>query len=318
MTVALEHCLSRLTPKHRTALEWFIARAGREEPWPQPLDDGTLLATRAKGVYKPEWSNYALSVRQTLDSPYADREPEARSDGTWTYVYHQEGTESSFRDDLFTNRGLLECLHGVVPVGVLRQVTERPKPTYTVLGVALVSGWDGGFFFLEGFSPSGQARDPGRNTEIHNQLALGTRRAMQLGVFDPGSVIDGREHVMTSIVYRRGQPAFRTQLLDLYDGKCALSDCNVEEVLEAAHIVPYMGPATNHPSNGLLLRGDLHTLFDLGLIAIDAAALRPRIDRTLIGTPYQVLAESQLRLPKNPQMRPSREALERHRAWSGL
>ncbi len=158
MTAALAQALSRLDPKHRTALEWFVSKAGKDVPWPEPLGDGTLLATRAKGIYKPEWSEYALSVRQTIDSPYADRDPERRDDGTWTYVYHQEGTEAAFRGDLFTNRALLACLKDKVPVGVLRQLTERPNPTYNVLGLALVARWDDGFFILEGFGPRGQAR----------------------------------------------------------------------------------------------------------------------------------------------------------------
>src|ERR1700722_13744752 len=40
-------------------------------------------------------------------------------------------------------------------------------------------------------------------------------------------------------------------------------------VLEAAHITPYMGASTNSLLNGLLLRADIHTLFNLGLISID-------------------------------------------------
>lgn len=52
-----------------------------------------------------------------------------------------------------------------------------------------------------------------------------------------------------------------------------MSGSTVVETLEAAHIVPYQGPGTNHSLNGLLLRADLHTLFDLGLLAIAAETL---------------------------------------------
>ncbi|WP_200883691.1 HNH endonuclease [Archangium violaceum] len=51
-----------------------------------------------------------------------------------------------------------------------------------------------------------------------------------------------------------------------YGGRCALTDCEEPRVLEAAHIFPYHGPQTNHVTNGLLLRADLHVLFDLGLL----------------------------------------------------
>ncbi|WP_169719739.1 HNH endonuclease, partial [Novosphingobium acidiphilum] len=55
-----------------------------------------------------------------------------------------------------------------------------------------------------------------------------------------------------------------------YDGKCAVTSCAIEPLLEAAHIHPYLGPKTNHVTNGMLLRADIHTLFDLGLLAIAA------------------------------------------------
>ena len=58
-----------------------------------------------------------------------------------------------------------------------------------------------------------------------------------------------------------------------YEGKCAVTGCDVPDVLQAAHIFPYMGPETNHPSNGLL-RADIHTLFDLGLIELSQRASR--------------------------------------------
>ena len=81
--------------------------------------------------------------------------------------------------------------------------------------------------------------------------------------------MDGRERAIGAIVRRRGQPAFRRALLEAYHERCAVTGCDAPEALEAAHVVPYRGVATNHPANGLLLRADLHALFDLGLIAVD-------------------------------------------------
>ena len=48
-----------------------------------------------------------------------------------------------------------------------------------------------------------------------------------------------------------------------------MTECDVRETLEACHIYPYMGPKTNHIQNGIILRSDLHTLYDRGLIGID-------------------------------------------------
>lgn len=317
----LEERLAELPERHRRALHWFATHAGTEHAWPEPFQhDGgeTLLATRAKGIYKPAWSRYALSVRQTLGGKYPDQDPVVRPDGTWLYPYFQENEDPGARDDEYTNRGLIECWRDRVPVGGLRQVTARPEPRYLVLGLALVAGWDGGYFFLEGFSADGRAQSPGPTGEIELLSLREQEAGAQSGAFDPASIIDGRERVVAEIVRRRGQPEFRRRLLDAYGGRCAISECDAEEALEAAHIVPYRGPATHHPSNGLLLRGDLHTLFDLGLFAVDSETMTVIVSPRLATTAYASLALAPLRLPPDISCRPSVDALDRHRAWAAL
>lgn len=88
------------------------------------------------------------------------------------------------------------------------------------------------------------------------------------GAFSISSIQDGREKKLRAIVQRRGQQNFRQKLIDTYVARCAISGCKCIEVLEAAHIIPYNGEETNHVQNGLLLRSDLHTLFDLGLLTV--------------------------------------------------
>jgi hypothetical protein len=132
------------------------------------------------------------------------------------------------------------------------------------------------------------------------------------GAFDPTSIEDARKTTFASIVIRQGQPAFRKKLLDAYERRCALTDCSVEEVLEAAHICRYMGQETNVVQNGLLLRADLHTLYDRALIAIDPATHQVSIAPELKDSEYGALAGRSLRLPKDPQQRPNREALHMH------
>jgi putative restriction endonuclease len=157
----LSERLLRLPERHRAALSWFMDHAGGEESWPAPIktaEGETLLAARPKGIYKPVWSEYALSVRQSLAGPYPDREPVLRSDGTWLFSYFQENRSPTDRDDEYTNRGMIACWRDGVPVGVMRQVRENPSSRYQVLGVALVAGWDGGYFFLEGFASTPAAQ----------------------------------------------------------------------------------------------------------------------------------------------------------------
>jgi hypothetical protein len=317
----LEDLLSRLPEPHRLALRWFADRAGAEEPWPRPIDGPggrILLASKAKGIYKPSWSKYALSVRQSLGGPYPDREPLVRADGSWVYAYFQENEDPAARDAEYTNRGLLECWRDRLPVGVLRQVAREPTVGYRVLGLALVNGWDGGYFFLEGVAADGLARPRGPAGEV--ELLAAQERALveASGAVDPARIIDARRRIVASIVRRQGQPRFRAELVAAYGGRCAISGCDAVEALEAAHILPYHGPATNQLPNGLLLRADLHTLFDLGLIAVDSASRTVLLAPPLVESSYTGLAGITLRDPREDAARPSAPAIDHHRAWAGL
>lgn len=138
------------------------------------------------------------------------------------------------------------------------------------------------------------------------------------GDFDPHNVADAREKVLASIVRRRGQRVFRNSLLKAYEGRCAITGCKVVELLEAAHIVPYRGGETNSVQNGLLLRTDLHTLFDLGMLAIDTASWKILIAKRLLKSKYRGLQDLKLKMPANAESRPNRDALDLHRKNSGL
>ena len=76
--------------------------------------------------------------------------------------------------------------------------------------------------------------------------------------------------VTRSILERRGQSDFRRKLLKLYGGECLVTGCKVEAALEAAHITPVKDAGNMSSENGLLLRSDIHTLYDLQLFAISA------------------------------------------------
>ena len=128
--------------------------------------------------------------------------------------------------------------------------------------------------------------------------------------FDPTGIIDARERISRTIAQRRGQKAFRDALVAAYDGRCAITGCDVLDVLEAAHIHPYRGPDTNKVVNGLLLRADLHTLFDCALIDIDPETLTVIVAPRLRGSEYGALHGQALRTPRHPSKSPSREALK--------
>lgn len=301
--------LPQLPDWHRRALHWFQEQQGLLVPWPQRLADGTLLASKAKGIYKPAQSAYALSVRQSLNSTYDDRDPVFHEDGSWTYLYHCEGGKGAPLEAEYTNRGLLAAMRRNVPVAVFRQEQLKPLSMYRVLGLAVVLGTESEWFILRGFDRAGGAPDADGPTAAAAIDAVVLANALEAGSFDPTDVVDARERVLAAITRRRGQPAFRKALMAAYGGRCAITGCDVTEVLEAAHIHPYLGPDTNHVTNGILMRADIHTLFDLHLIAVEPNTLAVRIAPGLRGGEYESLHGVSLRLPPSDALRPSASAL---------
>jgi len=130
-------------------------------------------------------------------------------------------------------------------------------------------------------------------------------------VYDPENVSDGRNRIMRTITQRRGQKTFRDSLLDAYGRRCAITGCGIVDVLEAAHITPYLGPYTNHVTNGLLLRADLHTLLDCRLLAVDPATHSVMLAPSVREAPdYRELHGRRLRKAVPTTSTPSRKALE--------
>lgn len=79
---------------------------------------------------------------------------------------------------------------------------------------------------------------------------------------------------------RLGQGAFRVLVTDAYQRRCAITGERTLPVLEAAHIRPYAESGPHLVSNGLLLRSDLHTLFDRGYITV-TDELRVQVSRRI-------------------------------------
>ena len=318
--LTLDEAQGRASGDHLTALQWFRDHAGQEVAWSDMQafsGEHVRIINQAKGIYKPAYTDYALSVRQTLDGPYADRPIERREDGSWQYLYYQENQDPADRDKAATNRGLMKCMEDGIPIGVLLQSTPKPGVRYDVLGLALVADWRDGYFVLEGFSPEGIARGPGDHTAARAREEAEQNAETETG-FDPKAVTDEREKRVTQIVQRRGQAAFRKSVLAAYEGRCAVTGYDATEALDAAHISPYRGETTNHVQNGLLLRADIHDLFDLGYLAVDTETMTVVLSEAMQASKYGHLHGQGIRLPSDESHRPSKDALAAHRSWADI
>ncbi|RKH46901.1 HNH endonuclease [Corallococcus sp. AB050B] len=120
--------------------------------------------------------------------------------------------------------------------------------------------------------------------------------------------VDARERITRAIRARRGQASFRQKLRERFNDTCGITGCGLVDLLEAAHIAPYRGAKDNHPSNGLLLRADIHTLFDLDLLGIHPETLKVSIHPRGRGMGYDQYVGSSLRCDAALL---SREALQR-------
>ena len=132
------------------------------------------------------------------------------------------------------------------------------------------------------------------------------------GEFNPQNIVDARKKVLASVVRRQGQAKFRLALMKAYDGRCAITGCTITALLEAAHIVPYQGADTNVVGNGLLLRADIHTLFDLGLLWVDADKRIVKLSDELKGSEYTRYQDMPILSPKSAADQPSAKALQSH------
>ena len=152
-------------------------------------------------------------------------------------------------------------------------------------------------------------------TSSDKQIIKDVKKLIELSTsidFNPSSIEDGRDKKLRAVASRQGQKKFRNEILRVYNSKCAFTKCDVEQVLQAAHIIPYNGPKTNHIKNGILLRSDIHDLFDMFFISIDPNTLKILISHFLTRSYLNGLEGKIINLPYNSQEYPDKKVLEWH------
>ncbi|MDR2238051.1 MAG: HNH endonuclease [Chryseobacterium sp.] len=131
--------------------------------------------------------------------------------------------------------------------------------------------------------------------------------------FNFNNIKDDRKKVAVEIYARRGQRKFREKLLEVYDNKCAITQCNIVEMLEAAHIYSFKGTETNKIPNGILLRSDIHTLFDLGLISIDPENYMVQVSKRILHDEYYAkLHQTKISIPEKRDYHLNIDSLRYH------
>ena len=112
-----------------------------------------------------------------------------------------------------------------------------------------------------------------------------------------------------STTIREGQEQFHREISRAYGYRCCITGETAPELLQAAHIQDYINKDSNHIQNGLLLRIDIHKLFDSGLLYIDNH-YKVHVSSLVKSKDYDKYNKKKIKLPKNKTQYPSKEALK--------
>jgi putative restriction endonuclease len=212
-------------------------------------------------------------------------------------------------------------------VAKFRSVPSKPNDDFTIGNVVLEQTF---FLMREAWIPipsdfslnivQGKSYDldVGTGRELWN--ALEARLSERSVVSVQRNVAEGIVGRMFSdpVLARRrlGQGAFHILVTDTYDRQCAITREHTLPVLQAAHIRPVTQAGEHLVNNGILLRSDVHTLFDRGYVTI-TPDLKFRVSTRLKddwqnGKIYYQLDGQAIHVPKDPTCRPDPKQLEWH------
>lgn len=161
----------------------------------------------------------------------------------------------------------------------------------------------------------------GRGYSTHESVGLALWHAVQERLANNPAApepINGDRFGQPILMSRRlGQGAFRIEVTDAYERRCAVSGEKTLPILDAAHIKSYSSGGEHEIANGMLLRTDIHKLFDLGYVTI-AGDLRFAVSQRLKsdfdnGVHYYEMQGREITRPKAGFAPPSPDALRWHR-----
>ena len=229
--------------------------------------------------------------------------------------------ENSYADEILTNgyRGLVwlheqkkdgergRGLTAVVEFGAM-QPDRRARVLDAVfferpVGTELLEAHKNDGTFISGIGASRHSRIwPISNSDVDSLLSAVREKAHKIAQYekqnpDPHEPLNLEKiedaTALRQVVLRRYQSAFRQALLSKRPNRCAITGTSELSVLEAAHIIPYAERFADRdkPENGLLLRSDIHKLFDAHLISINPETKSIEVSDRIASPDYQSLRD---------------------------
>lgn len=268
-----------------------------------------------EGIYKPSYSDYALSIASMLKNPYADKLHEI-PDGTWWMNYSPKAGGM----DKAQNVGLLNCMRDHEPIIVLKQITDKTGACgtkYRLMGLALVQEYDAisKLFTLHGIDLKTLEMVC---AELPAEQILATAlRSEIITAFVPFMEED-------KAIYKTNREkrdiAFREVVLDEYLNTCAVTQTRFRSKhhveAQASHIISKSKQGSDDPRNGIALSRSAHWAFDRGIFRISdqyEIVVNPKA-RVLDNNSFPILEMhgKKINLPDDSAFYPHQTALEWH------
>jgi hypothetical protein len=186
-------------------------------------------------------------------------------------------------------------LDGLIVGSELRELCVSPKSQLSMRAL----DWSA-------FSSEATARGAGRAIErvVRRAPDLARERSHGIAVEFP------QGHAEAVVRVRRGQRAFRENLLTSFGEVCAFTGTAPARALEAGHLYSYASLGEHHNHGGLLLRRDVHRLFDDGSLAVNPSTLKVDVSDEL--APYSQYASLHDRALKVDLKKGHVDWLDRH------
>lgn len=308
--LSLERAKALVPPEFIPAYQRFLEYEGRRIPrlprGDEPMASNLPIRLASqRGIHSPNYDElpsrgagkrkYALSIHSEGQRYYADKDVVPRSDGTWILEYKAHRTTPGKRPTDQSTQNLMNNLEDGVPVGVM----IKSGSGYNVLGLAFVEQYNAETDSFVVHGPVNAQTDaaqmfylfkPSDLTQEQQEEVQRLKRQITAGR-------DERVKRYLTTIARKRQGDFRNALIGAYQGTCPVTHTNVPEALQAAHIDPYRGANSQIVNNGLLLRADIHILYDANLLSIEPETHILRLSDRLRGSSYRSLADQRISLP---------------------
>lgn len=278
------------------------------------------------GIFKPVWSEYALSIVISLQNPYEHKDEVIfLEDGRWLMTYSPRVGGLRIPD----NRALMRCMSDAVPLGVFKQLTDKTDKlygsTYQVLGLGIITNYDAGadVFVVESANHTAIEKVTGviKEEAVRYEVQLYAQLTNEFRPFI------AEETVTYTISAPKRSEGFRRVVLQEYAYTCAVCGAKfrLDNLVEAtaAHIVPKHQQGTDDPRNGLSLCHTHHWAFDNGIFTLsdEYTILLSSVVQQAETSQFELvnMAGHPMLLPAHEMVKPHPDALQWHRdhVWKG-